>query len=468
MLLKELYNKPIERAVNPAVSVTKMDDAEVTKVEIDEYVFTDEIINGLYLILNSIRNNKKFSHIGIWIDGYYGSGKSHFLKYLNYCINPATREKALTRLTEAVREADDITNDDHNIEFTLADLTELTSWIRRANVDTIPLNLETSSDKSVDKRASFLNVFWNKFNGHRGLNPFHLTAAQLLEKPLQEKGLFDEFKQRIADDLEGDWTDENQAADMVDLYLEEVLSIAKDLLPTLDTKNIYERISKRDISITIERFAKELADYLADKGEDYRLIFLADEVSQFINSDQDRYLNLQELVTKLSEACGNKVWIACTAQQDLSDIISGCNIDDREGKIKGRFEVTVAFKGAQSDYITRKRILDKKDSVKDNLRTLFREESAGFKNVFKLPRNFDTFETEEDYINYYPFQPYQLKLIQNVFDAFLRLGYVAREVKGNERSIIKVIHSTAKETAERELGFYWKSRCRLTPFGGKM
>ena len=106
MKLKDLYNKRINRTVNPAVSATKLDDPETIKTEIEEYVFTDEIINGLYRILDAIKNNKPYDHVGIWIDGYYGSGKSHFLKYLDYCITPSTQEKALDRLLEAVKGID--------------------------------------------------------------------------------------------------------------------------------------------------------------------------------------------------------------------------------------------------------------------------------------------------------------------------------------------------------------------------
>ena len=54
MKLKEIYNKPIERAVNPAVSATKFDE-ETKWVEIQEYVFTDEIMNGLFRILDAIK-----------------------------------------------------------------------------------------------------------------------------------------------------------------------------------------------------------------------------------------------------------------------------------------------------------------------------------------------------------------------------------------------------------------------------
>lgn len=94
MKLKELYNKPIDRAVNPAVSATKF-DPETERIEIQEYVFTDEIMNGLFRILDAIKNNQPYDHVGIWIDGYYGSGKSHFLKYLDYCITPFLLVKML-------------------------------------------------------------------------------------------------------------------------------------------------------------------------------------------------------------------------------------------------------------------------------------------------------------------------------------------------------------------------------------
>ena len=54
MILEKLYKNDISRPLNPAVSVT--DNSESTiRVEIEEYVFTDEILNGLYDVLNAIR-----------------------------------------------------------------------------------------------------------------------------------------------------------------------------------------------------------------------------------------------------------------------------------------------------------------------------------------------------------------------------------------------------------------------------
>lgn len=452
MKLKDLYSKPINRAVNPAVSATKF-DPETERIEIDEYVFTDEITNGLFRILDAIKNNKSFAHVGIWIDGYYGSGKSHFLKYLDYCITPATRERAVNRLLEAVKAIDPL-DEKHNLSFDYDELLSIANWLKRATIDTCIFNLETSYDNSTNKKKAFLHVFWNEFNGKRGFNKFNITLAQNLEKPLAEKGVFEAFKERIAEEG-GDWNDPGMAADLIDNELDWVLDIAKELAPTLSVDSIRERIIKRDTNMSIDRFGMELASYLKDKGDDYRLILLADEVSQFINKERDRYLNLQEIITKLSEACDNKVWVACTAQQDLSEIMDDCQIaeeKDKEGKIKGRFEVKVSLKGTQPEVITQKRILDKKEEVKPELAALYNKYKAGFDLQFKLPTSYSSYESQDDFVDYYPFVPYQFKLIMQVFNSFLNLGYVAKEVKGNERSIIKVIHSTAKTNADAELG----------------
>lgn len=454
MKLEQLYKKDIGRSVNPAVSATKF-DPETTRIEIQEYVFTDEIINGLVKILDAIKNNRPFDHIGIWIDGYYGSGKSHFLKYLDYLITPETMDEAFNRLIEAISQIDPF-DDKHQLAPNVdkASVESLHNWMKKATIDTCIFNLETSYDNATDKKKAFLHVFWNEFNGKRGFNKFNISLAQHLEKPLQEKGVFEDFKKAIAEEG-GDWNNPSTAADIIDNELDWALDLACELAPSLSKESIRERIIKRDTVISIERFAEELKGWLKDKGENYRLILLADEVSQFINKERDRYLNLQEIITKLSEACDNKVWVACTAQQDLSEVIDDCNLTnvaDPEGKIRGRFEVKVSLKGTQPEVITQKRILDKKEEVREDLGELYDAKHQDFELRFKLPNSYDGYTDRDNFIDYYPFIPYQFKLITKVFNNFLTLGYVAKEVKGNERSIIKVVHATAKKRAQAEVG----------------
>ena len=198
-IIKDLYlNDTLSRPLNPAVSAEDF-SVETVKTEINEYVFTDEIINGLYNVLNAIWT-QNVSHNGIWINGFFGSGKSHFLKYLGYCIDPNHREDALARFAAAVRERDPLTVQGSKSQVTIDDLNQLSAWIKKATIDVVLFNIGTVHDTNSNEKDVFTQVFWNQFNRFRGYNSFNLALAQNLEKVLDSTGKFDEFKQRLAEE----------------------------------------------------------------------------------------------------------------------------------------------------------------------------------------------------------------------------------------------------------------------------
>lgn len=186
--LYELYEKEIDRPFNPAVNASDF-KADTVRVEIDEYVFTDEIINNICLVLSAIRD-RQTSHNGIWINGYFGSGKSHFMKFLDYCLHPDYNTRALARLAEAVREHDPLQNPQSRCEVTVADVNALSDWLRSASVETILFNIGSVANSNTNQQKVFTEVFWHELNRHRGYNTFNLPLAQYLEKALDEKGKF--------------------------------------------------------------------------------------------------------------------------------------------------------------------------------------------------------------------------------------------------------------------------------------
>ena len=450
MKLKDIYLKDIERPVNPAVSASDF-SANTVKTEIEEYVFTDEIINGLFKILSAIQSHK-FSHNGIWINGYFGSGKSHFLKYLGYCMHPEYRDFALERLEKAVEEADPLKQPESKSEVSISEMRDVALWLKSAKIDTILFNIGTVHNVRGNEKQVFLDVFWSEFNSFRGYNKFNLALAQHFEKVLDEKGQFEAFKERMQEDG-FDWSID--AADLAINELDYILEVGKELVPTLSTDIIRERIAKDDTHVSVETFCNELKAYLNKQEEKYRLIFLVDEVSQFIDSRKGLLLQLQEIVTRLHETCDDKVWITATAQQDLQEILQSCQINETSedyGKIMGRFEVKVSLTGTKPEFITQKRILDKNGTAGIELGKLYEQKRNAISAQFQLPNSYKSFENKEEFIDYYPLVPYQFRLIMQVFNSFVNLGFVEKEVKGNERSIIKVTHSTARQTKELEVG----------------
>ncbi|MCD8310103.1 MAG: hypothetical protein LUB83_02635 [Prevotellaceae bacterium] len=112
----------------------------------------------------------------------------------------------------------------------------------------------------------------------------------------------------------------------------------------------------------------------------------------------------------------------------------------------------VSLRGTQTEYITQKRLLDKNEAGQVVLHDLYEKKHLAIDNQFKLPLSFNAYKDEADFINYYPFVPYQFRLMMLVLDSFGALGYIDVQSRGNERSVIKITHSTAQSDMNEEVG----------------
>ena len=457
MKFKDLYERGLNRKVNPAVSASDLSEDTVL-TEIVEYVFTQEIIVNLYNILVNIKVNQG-SHVGIWINGYYGSGKSHFLKYASYCLSNKYGDMAFIRLIEATQElllGDKDTSVLEQANVSLSELKSLQNWyVNKADVEMVMFNIGDVHDANADRANTFTTIFWNQFNARRGYNSFNLSMAQYLEKALDDDGKFEEFKEYVKS--KGyDW--ERNISRFAAGRLDLALQMAKEVDPALAIDVIRERILKNDVNVSVEAFASEMKEYLGNKNNrNFRIMFFVDEVSQFIGEHRDLLLQLQSLVKRLDEVCESQVWISCTAQQTLEDVVknvggSDTNPEDEVGKILGRFEVRASLQGTSPEYITQKRILDKKGEVEIQLEDLFNKNKAMLDAQFILPSTYQSYKNKEDFAAFYPFVPYQFQLIMRVLDSFVNMNYVDKQVKGNERSLLNITFSIAQKTAECEVG----------------
>lgn len=457
MKFKDLYEKGLDRKVNPAVSASDLSE-ETVLTEIVEYVFTQDIIVNLYNILVNIKVNQG-SHVGIWINGYYGSGKSHFLKYASYCLSNKYSDMAFIRLIEATQEMMLSDKDVTPLEqagVSLSELKGLQNWyVNKANVEMVMFNIGDVHDANADQTTTFTTIFWNQFNAKRGYNSFNLALAQYLEKALDDDGKFQEFKEYVKS--KGyDWERgiSRFAAGRLDLALQ----MAKEVDPALAIDVIRERILKNDVNVSVEAFAAEMKEYLDHKNDrNFRIMFFVDEVSQFVGEHRELLLQLQSLVKRLEEVCQSQVWISCTAQQTLEEVVtkvggSISNPEDEVGKILGRFEVRASLQGTSPEYITQKRILDKKGEIELQLFDLFEKKKPMLDAQFILPSTYQAYKNKDDFAAFYPFVPYQFQLIMKVLDSFVNMNYVDKQVKGNERSLLNITFSIAKETAECEVG----------------
>ncbi|MDM1041931.1 MULTISPECIES: hypothetical protein [Empedobacter] len=374
MILQNIYEKDITRHINPAVVVSELEENKIEQ-EIGEYVFTQDIVKNLYKFLNAI-TNKKEGKTGVWISGYYGSGKSHFIKYLFYCLNKETRAFAFDRFKKALT---DLKLDDLS-EVTLSNVQLIQNSLDKTDVNEIIFNVDAVSG-TVKNNNTITRILFNQLNAKRGYNTTNIAVALLIEKHFDQKGLFKTFKQKVKEVIGEDWH-ESKIRDIIRMRLAKVIDIAFELDQTID-KDALRNAIKEDQDYRIDELIQELKDYVSQKGDNHKLIFLMDEVSQYIGGNTDLLLNLQTIVEEIGSKIGNKVWIVCTAQQDLKNLVNNTDRKSEDfGKIMGRFETMISLDSQDAAYITQKRILEKNEEGLKALVPFFKENKGAIENQF--------------------------------------------------------------------------------------
>ena len=447
MKVKELFDRDITRHIDPAVVVSGV---KHINQEIDEYIFTagdHGVTKNIYKFLNSLVNDSD-KKTGVWINGYYGSGKSHFIKYLHYLLNPDFKERAFKNYSNAVKEGGAFGE-----SVTIGDLTILKKKLDGYSVEEILFNIDAVS-KHDDSKDRITRVLLKQLNKFRGYNSVNIALALFLEKVLDDAGKFEEFKKEIENLGGSAWTDGKNITRYIHSYLDQVLDVAKGLIPALDKHSLRDSITKAE-EYTIDSLIDELKDYIANKGEKYRLIFLLDEVSQYIGDDTTLLLNLQTIVENVGELDDN-VWIVCTAQQELQNLVDNTGNSTHDfGKILGRFETKISLDSQDAAFITKKRLLEKDSTSIGVLNDFYKANKGDIENQFVFEHDwYQNFADKEDFVLTYPFVPYQFRLISDVFQSFSNSGYVGEGVRNTERSILGITHFSANLIKDEELGYF--------------
>lgn len=448
MELKSIFARDIKRHINPAVVVGQLDEKHIDQ-EIKEYVFTKDIIGNLFKFINAIAN-KKEGKTGIWISGYYGSGKSHFIKYLFYCLNRATRKESFESYKEVIKNSKNI---DELSEVTLSNVQLIENKFNNLEIQEIIFNIDYVS-QHIKNNNTITRILFNELNAKRGYNKTNIAVAMLIEKRLDQKGHLQSFKDRVKEVVGEAWTSE-KVTNHIQLKLSKIIDVVAEFDTDIDKEALRTAI-KSDRDFTIEELVAELKEYIQTKSEDYRLVFLMDEVSQYIGSNTDLLLNLQTIVEGFGDHLNNKVWVVCTAQQDLSNLVTETgNKSDGFGKIMGRFETLISLDSQDVAYITQKRVLEKSTEGTKVLTQYYKDNKGAIENQFVMGHSlYQSYADAENFHLAYPFIPYQFRLISDVFSSFSKVGFVTEGVKNTERAILGITHFTAQKQSEQKVGYF--------------
>ncbi|SFH58032.1 hypothetical protein SAMN04487830_102124 [Pseudobutyrivibrio sp. OR37] len=440
MQIKDMFAKSIDRDIQGVVMVGQGETSNPAQ-ELEEYVVTRELQKHFATFFEAYKKGivGNTVEVGVWISGFFGSGKSHFLKILSYILD----NKEI-----GGKKAIDYFVDDNKISdaMVLADM-RLAS---ETSTDVILFDIDAKSDSnSKQNKDAIVNVFLKVFNEKRGFCG-SLPHLADLESQLTDEGKYEVFKRAFADEYGSDWEESRHKFDFIQDDVVEAL-VKIDFMSEAAARNWCEKATE-PYRISIEEFAKRVQEYIEKKGNNHHVVFMVDEVGQYIGDDSSLMLNLQTVRHELSQACYGKAWVVVTSQQDVDSIMKVKGNDF--SKIQGRFATRLALSSANVDEVIKKRILDKNETGAQTLRLLYEQKATIIKNliVFNDGVEKKLYSDENDFACVYPFVPYQFNILASVLTSIRTHGASGKHLSEGERSMLALFKESAVKIMEESEG----------------
>lgn len=435
MIIRDMFVDDINRKINGVIKVDQTDD-NVIEQELNEYVITKELKKHFITFFNYYSDafDEPTDDIGVWISGFFGSGKSHFLKMLSYILeNRIVKDMPTVERFRKKFEDDPAT-------FMLIDKAT------KCKTETILFNIDIEGPINKDKTA-VLRVFAKMFYNHLGFYGENLKVAKL-EQFIEKKGKTEEFRRVFEEKNGSPWIKSRKAF----AFYED--DIAATLMETLGmsemaARNWFDGTETTEMSIA--QLVSEIKEYIESKPDNFRLLFMIDEVGQYVGTDTDMLLNLQSLAEKIGSECNGKVWVVATGQEAIDEIIKVRA--DEFSRIQARFKTRLSLSSSSVDEVIQKRILKKTPEAVSTLESVYGQNDSVLRNLFSFTdsvldiKGYD--EANEFAVNF-PFVPYQFIIIQKVFAEIRKHGNSGKHLSGGERSMLSGFQEAAQAIQEKD------------------
>ena len=436
MIIQDMFAEDINRKINGVIKVDQ-DADDVIEQELNEYVITRELKKHFITFFNYYGDafDQPTADMGVWISGFFGSGKSHFLKMLSYLLE--NKEVKGIRSVERFRKK----FEDDPATFMLIDRAT------KGTTETILFNIDIEGFSNKDKTA-VLRVFAKMFYNHLGFYGENLKVA-MMERYIDQQGKTEEFR-RIFEEKRGKpWLEMRRVfafnGKFIIPTLMEVLDMSEE-----DARSWFN--DKTATEISIAQLVEDMKAYVDTKPANFRLLFMIDEVGQYVGTDTDMLLNLQSLTEKIGSECEGKIWVICTGQEAIDEIIKVRA--DEFSRIQARFKTRLSLSSSSVDEVIQKRILKKKPEVAKKLEEVYEQNDSVLRNLFTFKT--DIVDIKKGYAGplefteNFPFVPYQFIIMQKVFAEIRKHGNSGKHLSGGERSMLSGFQKAAQKIQEKD------------------
>ncbi len=423
--------RPIDRPIEKVIDYYAT-EAKRLLAEVEEYEVTENVERNFRRFLEVFGTGVRTGQVvetGIWVSGFYGSGKSSFTKYLGFALDPTRVVEGrpfLDLLVERIS-ASDVRQ-------------ELKTIAAKHPVAVIMLDLGAEQLASSSVAAVSTVLYW-KVLQWAGYSKEEKLAH--LELRLDSEGRLDAFREAYKIQFGIDWE-----ADHNDPLIG--IARADQIVPQFFPKEFPVPGAFRSLHFSlagdVRDRARETLDLIRRKTGRQNVLFLIDEAGQYVAPRGELILNLDGLARNFKELGQGLVWIVATGQQTLTEILERAAYNSAElTKLRDRFPISLELDARDIREITWKRLLTKSSEGESALVTLFRQHGQALAANTRLADTslFKGDPNEETFVQLYPFLPQHFDLLMEL------VRTLARSTGGiGLRSAIRVIQDLLVDTSK--------------------
>ena len=433
--IHEIFYRPINRKIDRVVKVDN-DDPTVVKKELEEYILTPQLERHFSDALEAVIDTEhtQTEDVGMWVSGFFGSGKSHFMKILGHIL--ANQEFADTRAAEMFR---DRIEGNEMLDGAVSAV--------NSKFESEVMMFQIGAKADATGSESITEIIHREFNISRGYASMPWVAQ--MEQQLESRGVYNEFVATIEANTGKDWTEARKDAFFVRSDMETALVEGTDEFDNEDEARRAIDDVQNNILINASTLAEDIVEYVeqqeAETGDNHRYFVFIDEISQFIGDDGQLLLELQSIVEEFGQKGKGKIFLGVTSQEQLQQLIPGVlEKEAEESKVIDRFPHRFDLTSENLDKVVRDRVLSKKGEFRGAIGELYDEHEGILSARYKLDSSQSLKPiTRENFIDCYPFLPYQLDILPEMFKA-LGKG-TDDQLAGSERTLIDVTQSVLKD-----------------------
>ena len=388
--IKDILTINLDDEIKSVIDLNSQNEAEILS-ELDGFILTESLGKHLGDFCDEYVSGRMES--GVWLSGFYGSGKSYFAKMLGYLLkNPtlegtSVRERFLPKLI-GLPDVDVLKNNILGLN-RIESLVVLFDSAKSTNTYGLPYMLMANFLHSLGLLDNWIG---------------------LLEYELFLDGKYEEFLQIVQENEGNSWVELRKSMKNSPAAFKRALTrmgMSADEIE--ESKNlVVQRRGEYDAS----KLRDDLQRYL-DKNPDKRIVFMIDEVSEAINQNKINLLDLEGIAESLA-SLGRRAWTIAIAQLKLDDVISMKNVSKNLlTKLRDRFRTTIDIKADEVDVIIKQRLLAKYDGARQELMDYYNQNSGAIRDFTNLPGlNLRPTQDAATYADYYPFHEYQFRMLQ--------------------------------------------------------